>query len=148
MKKAFALILLLPAIAGCVQLDSGASEFLRAVTTNADLDAPIAVKAYVPASATRFTVQCPYGLIETVQKDLGLHSNVIPDYSAVEDLNAVIVSDGHDVISVLEFERNDLDLCPPEVSWHALQIGHPLHFRENPDGGWTVEADDYIARQE
>ena len=148
MKKSLALIVMLPVITGCTSLNSGASEFLRAITTDGNLNAAITVKDFAPSSATRFTVQCPYGLIETVEKDLGLHSNVIPDYSAVEDLNAIIVSDGRDVISVLEFERTDLDLCPPEVSWHALQIGHPLRFRENPDGGLTVEADDFIARQE
>lgn len=133
-------------LAGCIPLGDPSDAVVRDLTESRESTTTIAIAKYVPVEATRFTVLCPYGTIERVEDDLGLHSTVIPDFSLIESRNAIIVSDGHSVISVLEFSVSEINLCPPGVSWHALNIGHPVTLSESVDGIWTVEADRFIGR--
>ena len=146
--KHFVLLSLPLVLGGCGVLSDSGTELSRDVHGSTESTVSLRIADYVSADATRFTVQCPYGTVEIVEATLGLHSNKIPDYSMNEDRNAIVVSNGHDVIAVLDFSVTEIDLCPPDVSWHAISIDHPLTFSESPEGIWTIQADEIIGTQD
>ena len=131
-KLRLAAVALLPAIAlaGCA----------TAVPFHAELEKTISqseggsfrLSDLADAEGTHFLVACPYESPSSIEARLGFAWADAPDYSAADDKQTVVITDGKTVVSRAELDRDSADFCVGD-RWSLLPVDSVLRVTRTSD---------------
>lgn len=126
-------------LTGCAPAPSSESLVQDALSVHGVPTVSIRIEDVAPSESDRFTINCPYEIVDEISQRLEVDASGLPDYSFEEGRNAIVFATGKSVSAVAAFSVLEVDLCADSTQFGLVYpTNGELEFEKSVKGVWVL----------